>query len=192
MTLSQLARNGVDFQYWYDDAWTSIQRVCRCKDWNPYLFAAVLAATSPRSQVTRNVRNTIHYFETGELLRGSMAGHRVAVDRLRDGTRHMVDRLRGPKVRTFYSALTGDRYAVTLDSWMSVACGLTNERGKPLDWTPARIQRETARVNRVAKRLRLFPRDCQAAIWTGAIRYAGRQPRRLSVWREFTNLDWRE
>lgn len=81
----ELARMGAHGRDWYDVAAGSIRRYALSRGLCPRTVAGVLAVTSPRVPVSRNVRITRAFLETGDVLPGtlgrSIAAARVPGDR---------------------------------------------------------------------------------------------------------------
>lgn len=169
-TLEALARAGAYNRHWYREAREDITTVAEDIGVSPGYFADVLAVTSPRVHVSRNVtlavaavRGTLH-------TAGALAATRRAYL-----TYQATGRINGPKTRAFADALRGDETAVVLDVWMARAFAVS----KALQRDPERVQalafsrKESRaecirRVEAVAARLGWTPAQTQAAIWAGA------------------------
>lgn len=177
--LRALAREGIDGKNWYVQAERDIASLCRRRGWDRERFTGILAVTSPRVSVARNLRITLQFMQTGELLSNVMVT-------IRSGVTHYLNtgEIRGPKTEPFYRALLGDQTAIVLDVWMA----------KALDVEQTHFGRRTIReecdrrVAATARSLRMSPRDCQAAIWTGIVRRSGNTPGRFNPEREYANL----
>lgn len=169
--LIDYAERGKEGRHWYDNARHAIRAWCKqhTRDFDTY--CAVLAITSPRVQVTKNVRITEQYMQADPLWSKGMLKERVkAVLRWEeDGV------VRGPKVNAFYLALTGDQEAVVLDTWMARACEIKDKFNKT-----ERLDMET-RVRSVALWYDWTPAQTQAAIWCGYQMHIGRNPTEIKV-----------
>jgi hypothetical protein len=152
-TLQRLAVEGADGRHWYQGAELQLRRLCEVHDWDPTEFAEVLALTSPRVQVSRNVPLAIKFMRTGLCMRL----HRAQIEHwLKTGV------IRGKKCEPFARALMGDPTAVVLDVWMSKALGVTHAQV-----TQKRVMDVAVpRVHKVARALGWTPCQVQAAIWT--------------------------
>lgn len=177
--LVELGREGIDGRDWYDQAQDRIDDLCCRRGWDAELFTGILAVTSPRVSVVRNLRITLQFMATGELLSNVMRTIRNGVDHYL-----ITGEIRGPKTEPFYRALLGDRSAIVLDVWMAKALGVKQEHfaRKPLRAEANR------RIESAARKLDLCPRDAQAAIWTGIVRRNGQTPSRFNPQREYANL----
>lgn len=151
------ARDGARGRGWYRDARAAIEDFARDVGASPDDVADVLAITSPRVHVSRNVRITRTYFTTGELP-GTMGSIREAVARWERGE---GIRATSPKVANFAAALKGDPDAVVVDVWVC--------RSFMLDRHPTirEYKRVAGYVRSIATRLGWPPAETQAAIWTG-------------------------
>lgn len=77
--LCELAAENADGADWYDQAAREIKTVCDAAGWDCEQFTGILAVTSPRVSVARNVRITLHWMQTGELLDNVMTAIRRSV-----------------------------------------------------------------------------------------------------------------
>lgn len=177
--LIALALHGFEALHWYDKAKEEIDYVCRKTGWCPERFTGLLAVTSPRISVRRNVRTTLHYLQTGILFPNIIGGVKTSV-------RHFdaSGEIRGPKTLQFFNALRGDTDALVLDVWMAKVLGVEQKTFQN------RRSREAATrtVKRVAKALGTTPRDTQAILWTGIIKVFGRIPQLLPIKQEYANM----
>jgi len=164
-TLLRLAREGWDYRHWYENARSEIAHCCMLQRWDPNRFTDILAITSPRVAVRRNVRLTIGYMMTGMLPEDVIRSTHAALDHYNE-----TGEIRGPKTSAFAAALKGDLDAVVLDTWMARALGVPHSAfGK------RRIRESAARRIRFTAHLAgLMPAQMQAAVWAGAVKRAGR------------------
>jgi hypothetical protein len=139
---------------------------------SPGRLADLLSVFSPRLQVLRSIRLTLEYIETGIVPSGVMRGTRAALEHYES-----TGEIRGPKTGPFARALRGDESAIVLDVWMAKAFGIpqTKLTGKAV------AARCKGRIRTVARRLGWTPAETQAAIWTAAVRRAGRTPARFRL-----------
>ncbi len=154
---------------WYAEAWRAAEEILPA---NPYLAAGVIAALSPRCQWSTNLR------WARAVVAAAMAGqecpavstmsNRAAAWKIAQGAA-ALDVLNGPKVRAFYSNITGDVTAVTVDVWASrVATGLTGKDAERAIATPKRYALVADAYRRAAVVLGVTPREVQAATWVAA------------------------
>jgi hypothetical protein len=148
---------------WYGRGRAHARRIARSTGVTEARAAGVVAALSPRTQWSVNLR-----WAEG-LLRAAQAGDRhpplvgfgssrIKAWRIAQGERPL-DVLSGPKVRAFYRNLTGDLEHVTVDVWAMRAAGFQGSlKGREYD-AVASAYREAARI------LRLRPAELQAIVW---------------------------
>lgn len=178
MNYAKLARGNSDGLSWYDDAIADVRYVCEREQWEEDRFTSVLALTSPRCSVVRNVRNTFAYLRTGSLLENTISGVRLSVAHWERG-----QGIKGPKTAAFYAALRGDVNSVVLDVHMANLFGVpqasfSSKRGRE-PWQ--QLVRETA------AECGFTPRDTQACLWYGQRRRVGERPSGFSIAREYAN-----
>jgi hypothetical protein len=155
--LERLALDGSHGRFWYAYAESEIAKAAELLDICPRRFADILAITSPRVSVRKNIGLALQYISDG-----SMKGMLPAI---KAGLRHYetTGEIRGSKTSAFARACSGDLSAVVLDTWMAVAFDINP---KDLGDRP-RVHREACRrVRAVARRLGWEPAEVQAAIWT--------------------------
>ncbi len=157
---------------WYQDARELIVREYGDQ---ADLFIGLLAATSPRKQVSANFKlagkvlrsyndraaNPGHF---GDTLADLMPAHRINVLRALRG-----QILSGLKVKAFMANLLGDLSVVTIDVWISKAYGINQKT-----LTPSEYSRLSYKIQKEAKSYNLRPAEYQALIWTAIRRQAGK------------------
>lgn len=147
------------------------------------LFIDILAATSPRKQVSANWRLAMRIYHVWQNRRVPVFGMLLPrdYDNIVTGTlpahrqniRRALERkpLSGNKVRAFAANLKGDMYAVTIDMWIcryfNVKEALTNRKYNEL----------AQQIRVIAGSLGFRPAEYQAIIWCEAIKQAGRNPK---------------
>lgn len=149
-----LAREGASGAGWYVDAHASIRDYCARTGHDVARVCDVLALTSPRVTVRRNVALALAYLATGSAP-GIVPSVRAALAHY-----EATGAIRGPKTSAFSRALAGDPDSVVIDVWMWRALGL--------QWpsvTPKRYRRAAATVRGIATRAGMSPAGTQAAIW---------------------------
>jgi len=175
-TLTGYACDGIDGRDWYKHATAQIDFVANAEGWDCDEFAGVLATTSPRCSVLRNIRMSLHFMKHRDLRVVPMKSVRKSVRNFLDG-----NGISGQKTRAFYNNLSGRYDYVTLDVWMAYALGIDQTDFNKL----ATRAEATRRVVRVARRLRIEPAAAQAAIWTGYRRRKGHSDSTFDVVREY-------
>lgn len=164
--LVQMAVFGTDHMNWYANAKRDIAAAAIILDTDPDVFAQIMAVTSPRVSVTRNVKYAIMlsinpFRKPRGMLSVSWASYIHWLD---------TGEIRGQKTEPFSRALKGDHTAIPLDVWMC----------KALDIDQLSLRRQavftlaTQRVAAVADYLGWWNCEAQAAIWATAVRNAGR------------------
>lgn len=147
------------------------------------LFIDILAATSPRKQITANWRLAMRIYHVWQnrnvpiipmfqlkdynnLMAGTLPTHRLNIIRaLRR------EPLSGNKVRAFAANLKGNLDAVTIDVWI---CRYYNRTGT----LTTKKYNELAELIRFGAKLHdMKPAEYQAIIWCIAIEAAGRTPK---------------
>lgn len=161
-----LALQGVDGRFWYGVAQREVRTGAERLAVTPERFASILAVTSPRVQVKRNILMAVMYCKFGTLP-GSMATTRSAVAHY-----EATGEIRGPKTGPFARAILGDEEAIVLDVWMARAFGIDQKRFGA-KYVRAHCE---AIIRQVANHLGWTPAQVQAAVWTAAVRRAGRKP----------------
>jgi len=163
--LMRLARLGAYHRTWYNDARQNIMTLCYRKNWGVIRYIEVMALTSPRVSVKRNVSLATQYMTTGSLGPDTLRGTRAALAHY-----EATGEIRGPKTAAFARALAGDHSAVVLDVWMARALDVDQRK-----FETKRVRHSAERrVRYAAHLLGWTPAETQAAIWSGALQRAGR------------------
>lgn len=163
--LMRLVREGWDYRHWYDRALSNIVLLCTEKGWSPERFIDVLAVTSPRMSVRRNIRVTMGYMTYGALPTDVIRSTRAALAHYEE-----TGEIRGPKTSAFSAALKGDMEAVVLDTWMAIALGVEQKKFS----TKRVYQSASRRIRFVAHLMGLRPAQAQAAMWSACVLRLGR------------------
>lgn len=153
----QLARNGEHGRAWYDRAKASVESYASARGHDPDRVADILAITSPRVHVKRNIGITRMYMAQ-QPLKGVMRGIKAALIHYEE-----TGEIRGPKTGAFARAIKGDSSAVVIDVWMIRAFGGDASKGINL----GTYRSYANRVRSIAGRLGWSNAHTQAAIWTG-------------------------
>lgn len=156
LAIEGLVKLGYDGRFWYEDGRKQIDFVCNAEGWNRDEFTGILAVTSPRCVVRRNIRLTLHWMKNRGLPKGTRKLIVRACERYADSRT-----ISGPKVSTFYEALSGNDDCIVWDTHMFRAFANKNNFRKKELATAESILRA------VAVTLDLTACQCQAAIWAG-------------------------
>ena len=158
---------------WYSDT-TKLIKELYGKNWQ--LFADLLAATSPRSQVKKNWRISDELIKAyidrdkrpdkfGDLL----ASNQIMSAHLPNIIRALQRRpINGPKVSRFAANIKGDLQVVTIDVWICKAFGID-----PNSLNATLYSRLEKKIQKTAKSLDVLPANYQAVLWQGIRRMAG-------------------
>lgn len=171
---------GYASRYWYDDAIDQIGKVCRAEKWDCSHFAGIIAATSPRCSVRRNIRLSLHYMRNKSLPVGTMRMIVNAVDKWETSRK-----ISGPKVSAFYANLTGDYDCITWDTHMFQCFA-----GKS-SFRKSELSRAESIIRSISKKYNLMLAQTQAAIWSGWRMSEGLNPSPFSVFEEWNNFNRR-
>jgi hypothetical protein len=148
---------------------------------DPDRFSDLLAVTSPRVSVTRNVRYAIMlmrdpHIKPHDMMRTVWA----SVEHY-----YRTGEIRGPKTGPFAAALRGDLSAIPLDVWMARALRVPHVQVSRVG-----VNREACkRIRVVARSLGWAPAEVQAAIWAATVREHGRNVPIVSVMSNVTLWD---
>ena len=151
---------------WYDKCRVEIERIYGD---DAVLFSNILAATSPRKQVTANWRLAERIYKShkaGALdLAGTLPAHRPNVMRAIAG-----EELSGRKVRAFAANLCGDLSVCAIDTWMMKWAGFDKLSDKIYSFIENMVKQMAAASH-------MQPAEMQAEIWYQIIREHGRTPK---------------
>lgn len=149
---------GADVRPWYDEVGALLASLAKSLGRSTADVCDVVAITSPRVSVARNLQLAHVYLTTGDT-DGMMPSVRAALQHW-----EKTGEIRGPKTRAFSDALQGDTNAVVIDVWMIRALKLPEDERL----THKRHAAAAAKVRRIAARCHVSPRDAQALIWESA------------------------
>ena len=178
--LSKMIESGRDFQPWYAEAHDQIRKVCELESWDYERFADILALTSPKVAVIRNIRIAFQYCHNGEFFHGVMKNIRTSVSNYENGLGFSK---RAHKTKPFAEALKGDFDAIVLDSWMAQAYGIEQARFA-IKGVRESCQRS---IKRLARKFSMRYAEAQACLWAGVQRFQGVNPARFDVMSEYQN-----
>lgn len=178
-SLAQLAMDNVDARQWYADAQREIKVIREIEQWRVEHFTGILAVTSPRVAVRRNIRIALQYVGSGQFLSNVMRSIRKSVQVFEDS-----GEIHGPKTSAFYAALIGDVHAVVLDVHMANLLQVNQRtafrrKGEIAEWTQA--------IRLAAHRAGMDARECQACLWFGHKRAIGEYPEAFPIVAEYRN-----
>ena len=178
--LCNLANEAMDWSQWYAYAKRDIEHVCELKQWDFNRFVDVLAITSPRVAVVRNIRAAMYYMATEKFVSGTIKNTRLAMEHYEE-----TGEIRGLKTSAFARALKGDLDAIVLDVWMSKAFEIDQDR-----FRNKKVRGECERrVCRAARACKIRPAELQAASWAAIVRRHGRNTPLFDVSLELTLFD---
>ena len=161
----RLAIDGRRGRSWYTDARRQIQAVCERNRWDVSRFVGILAVTSPRVAVRRNIRTTYHYMLGDDWTDGTIRSVRTSV-----ATYETTGRILGPKTSAFYRCLMGCGESIVLDTWMAYAFGVPQAKINQV----AVSRPIKATIGYAAYVLGWSNAEVQAAIWTATMAEYGR------------------
>lgn len=160
--LRKLAELGKNHAGWYERTRLEVISICDRYGWSASDFFAVLAASSPRVAVTRNVRITAHTMATGKCPTNCLGSTIKATN-----AAYLYGTVSGQKVRDFWESLVegGRTTSYTLDVHMATALGVrqqsfSTQSGK----ASAYLQLEHARRGMTTP---MMAGEFQAAVWAG-------------------------
>lgn len=174
--LVSVACEGLHGRFWYRDAAAQIDYVSRLEGWDRDVFAGVIATTSPKCSVVRNIRLSLHFMRFQDIRVVPLKDVRTSVLRFLCGKG-----ISGPKTSAFYNNLSGCPNSVALDVWMSYALGVDQTDFRRADNRSKAI----SRIVGVARRLGVTPAEAQAAVWTGYRARSGYSQSPFSVAKEY-------
>jgi len=159
---------------WYDSAYDSIENYVSTIDHNRQQpirdMAAYLAIASPRVQVSRSVKIAKHYFESGQKLPGTMT---AIFDKLVEFDNDPNAYIWPRKTGAFFAAILGAKSRIVVDIHISRAYGFDD--GFPMRDTFAGRAANAAICEHIESISKTNPRDTQAAIWCGWLRFQGKE-----------------
>lgn len=146
-------------------------RVKLQRDRNYRTLCDLVAITSPRTSVKRNLRVAYSIFTGSNDLGGVIRSTRAALRHY-----HATGEIRGPKTSRFARVLHGDDSVCVVDTWMGRALSVSDREASYV-----RTQRLAERViGHVARAHQCPMAEAQAMVWAGMIRLhynAGNVPR---------------
>lgn len=147
---------------WYDN---SYQRLKICYGQNTELFINLLAVTSPRNSVKRNLAladKALTYYLQGKTIDFSFG---LASKQIENNVNKVLQNksFGGQKVNAFAKALLGDKKQIVIDSWMMKAFNLKRIAPNTND-----IKHIKTIINKIAAETNLEPAEVQACLWSYA------------------------
>ena len=148
---------------WYFLATEEIKYVSDITGWSITLISDILALTSPRLSIRRNLRVTFHYLITGQWLPGVLQAVKDSVAKY-----EMTGHINGEKTSAFAEALRGNGDAIVMDTWTFRLMGLPD---KPLA-KDRRAAKNT--IQRASVKMGWKPAAFQASLWCWMLNSRGR------------------
>jgi len=166
--IQEYAEAGKAYRRWYRQARCIIARIAQLSGFDPGRIADVVAITSPRVSVTRNMAVALAYLMDGILLGDIARSTRVAMAHY-----EATGEIRGPKTSAFAKALRGDDDALVIDTHIARAFGYEPRvaRSKYVHQAIGKV------VTMIARRRKWTIVEAQAAIWAGYYRAEYRRGR---------------
>jgi len=143
-----------EWKNWYSKAADDVRELASRIQCESGRLADILALTSPRQHLSRNIRVALFYIERGQWMSGTMKSIRRSV-----GHYEKSGQIRGPKVFEFARGLRGDTSAIVLDVWTLRALGLPDK--------PTRVEWKKGLeiVRRASRKLGWANVETQASLW---------------------------
>ena len=179
-TLTNLVDSGRDFQFWYSEAHEQIKTVCEAENWDVTRFCDVLALTSPKTAVIRNIRHAFTYMQHGHPLGDCMKSVRASLRNYENGLGFSKVAF---KTKPFAAALNGDLDAIVLDSWMAKVYRIEQK----LFARKAERERCQNSIKRLARKFSMRYAELQACLWAGIQRLIDWNPAKFSIVDEYNN-----
>jgi len=162
-----------DARDWYANSRAAIDKLLTERYQYPVymqrkLFIDILAATSPRQSVKRNLKCTLDIYI--ELIMGDGNYKKISCGIATKQIHKNIERaiistkeLHGQKVRAFAEALNGNKEAVVIDSWVLKAFGIPRQTPTPND-----VVHITTIIKKLSDKVGLAPCEVQACLWSYA------------------------
>ena len=167
-SLVSIAKVGYAGAGWYDYVGGQLRDYCADMGWDYDVYIDLMAITSPRVHVTRNIRVAAELYVTRVMPKSIIRSVHTSYANYVAGKG-----IAGVKTGPFAAALKGCTDSVVLDVYMARAANI------PQTWLSDRksVHAElTRRIRKAGKIVGLCPRDCQAAIWAGQRHLEGWNP----------------
>ena len=160
------AYNGRAYRQWYRVARVVLRRLADHSGVDYNLLCDIVAITSPRCAVNRNLK--VAY---GEVTGRERPSDMIQSTRAALGHYYKTGEIRGPKTSRFANVLRGDDNVVVVDTWMKRTMGVPdNARGKDIQITADKVARIVQRRLRRSTGHAWKLSEVQAAVWAGFIR----------------------
>ncbi len=179
--LCRLAEIGRPYSSWYNVALAESVWVCELENWPVKRFIDILAITSPRVAIRRNVRLALQYCRSRRVFTSTMKQTTQSL-KTYEATGEISKR--GLKITAFRNALLGDRSAIVLDVWIARALKVDQLYFS----TKVGYAHASQRMLQASKRFKMHPRDFQACVWAGIFReLSTKQPQFFPILAEHHN-----
>ena len=174
LNLQRYLNAGMDLAGWYNNTYPTLLKFFGHDEHKTSLFIDLLASTSPRYNITMNIKKAMLYQRA---LEGGWLG-RLYDDfdaHLNNCCRALIGMpLSGPKVTAFQSNLNGHETNVTVDTWIMRAFGLRElDDEDAAGPSMAEYRAVSTATRRFAESCGMAPREVQAALWVGIKRIVG-------------------
>lgn len=169
-TLAAMALRGEHGRHWYTEGVPALETAAGVLGVSTDVLADVIALTSPRVSVRRNMGLAVRYLRRRETLR-KLDSHALGralgcLPGVGASLLHWeaTGQIRGKKTGPFSLAVQGDPNALVLDTWMSKVLGVDQSKL----FRKANHAKITKRFEATARRLGWTVAETQAAVWTEA------------------------
>ena len=169
-SLRRLALASAGGRHWYTDGVPAMKVAARQLGVSPRNLAEVVAITSPRVQVARNIRLAVSYIRQREELRGLESKHLASELRCLPSVATSLlhweksGEVRGQKTEPFSRAILGDGTALVLDTHMAKVLKVPQSQLLNV----ANHAKIAKRFDKVSRELGWSVAEVQAAVWTTA------------------------
>lgn len=160
-TIHNYAIKGHAARRWYVHARLVVGCLARLTDQPIGRCADVLAITSPRMSVQRNLKVAYTYLAGQGFMPDVTRSTRIAIQHYES-----TGEIRGPKTSAFAKALRGDNNVCVVDSHIARAFGYSEHVARSL-YVRVHVTRV---VRMIARRQGLTVAECQACVWAGYYR----------------------
>lgn len=165
--LLELAKNGECNKDWYKKSGEVISSICDKYGWDKQFFIDILALTSPRVSVTRNMYIAKEFMVTKQIPTHIIPSVQKSIQTYLD-----EGKINGPKTSEFARALKGEQDAIVLDVWMAKALQVPQEIFSSVNHKQRK--ESVKRIKKVSENLGWTLAETQAAIWYSACKEGGR------------------
>lgn len=158
--LKKLAIQSKNDRFWYSKARCNIRELSKRTSIPFKTLAGVVAITSQNIKLSHNQTIVLDWINNGANIEASKKIKHFGIVKLAVERFLETGEVRGPKIKAFYDALTGDVNSVVLDTHMAKIFIPKKQK-----WAKKDIEAANRKIKNVAKELGWKPYQVQAAIW---------------------------